>query len=110
MKTFVILNFSYVFYTCFNLNRSDLEEDLEEYMKKRRKGRKNKKQKESLALLKFVIVHLYIILNKEMHKLKKKISFLKAETELPHTQGTQRNSGNFQVIENLRETQGSFKV
>ena len=30
------------------------------------------------------------------------------ETGLPHTQGTQRiqgNSGNFQVVENLRETQ-----
>ena len=25
---------------------------------------------------------------------------------LPHTQGTQGNSGNFQVIENFRKTQG----
>ena len=34
-------------------------------------------------------------------------------TGLPHTQGTQgiqRNSGNFQVEENLRKTQGSFKI
>ena len=33
------------------------------------------------------------------------------KTGLPHTQGTQRiqgNSENFQVEENLRETQGSF--
>ena len=27
-------------------------------------------------------------------------------TGLPHTQGIQGNSGNFQVEENLRETQG----
>ena len=27
-------------------------------------------------------------------------------TGLPHTQGIQANSGNFQVEENLRETQG----
>ena len=27
---------------------------------------------------------------------------------LPHTQGTQGNSGNFQVEKNLRETQGSI--
>ena len=45
-----------------------------------------------------------------MHKLKKKISFLKAETELPHTQGTQGNSENFLIIENLRVTQGIFKI
>ena len=28
-------------------------------------------------------------------------------TGLPHTQGTQVNSGNFQVEENLRETRGN---
>ena len=27
---------------------------------------------------------------------------------LSHSQGTQGNSGNFQVIENIRETQGDF--
>ena len=27
-------------------------------------------------------------------------------TGLPHTQGTQENSGNFKIIENLREIQG----
>ena len=32
----------------------------------------------------------------------------KSITGLPHTQGIQGNSGNFQVEENLRETQGSF--
>ena len=102
MKTFVILNFSYVFYTCFNFNRSDLEEDLEEYMKKRRKGRKNKKQKESLALLKFVIVHLYIILNKEMHKLKKNLFFKSRNRVATHS----GNSEKLREFSSYRKSQG----
>ena len=34
----------------------------------------------------------------------------KVNTGLPYTQGNQGNSGNLKVIENLKETQGSFKI
>ena len=37
---------------------------------------------------------------------KKRKGKIRIFTGLPHTQGIQGNSGNFQVIENLRETQG----
>ena len=37
-----------------------------------------------------------------------KVDFMHIGSGLPHTQGIQGNSGNFQVIENLRETQCSF--
>ena len=36
----------------------------------------------------------------------KYLIFIEAKSGLPHTQGIQGNSGNFQVEENLRETQG----
>ena len=36
--------------------------------------------------------------------------FNKQNTGLPHTQGIQRNSEDFKVEENLRETQGIFEL
>ena len=50
-----------------------------------------------------------------LNKIQTAFNLIKSKTllqfsGLSHTQGIQGNSGNFQVVENLRETQGDLRI